>query len=464
MTCGIYRIINKTNGKSYIGLSRNIKRRWRQHTWGLDRRDALEHGSHPLRAAFIQDEFLKYPERFEFKVIEECDESLLLEREGYWIECLEPTYNAMVCTPSRALPAQDTPASPSVWIQYHDYDKMGYLPGEAIAHSPQNEQYEDALFGLSTATRAILDAKGDTVFRIVGIGNPKQYYLISRFTIEDIPVHPDADPAHNGEMVYDAYGSGWVLNPPQQLNSNEFERFKAQCGDFDFGLMSVTNLPYVKTLFSVSEKHKAEGLPYPDYVQSFYQSVFAANSKERSALAGKGAAQHLVLSTSAPWAAIVLIGVATKLLILDPVDEVINYRGLLLIHTLPYDMTGDGFQQSYQDFLARCSLDGERLSKEAIQGCVTVKDVYEYTPEAFAADAQAHTYGTDIEQYKAAQGLPNSRVWCIDIDHPVWLSTAISTKTPPGIQNGHYWIPRGEAKISAVRIALEDVFRDKEQG
>lgn len=463
MTCGIYRIINKTNGKSYIGLSRNIKRRWRQHTWGLDRSDALEHGSYPLRAAFIQDEFLKYPERFEFKVIEECEESLLLERENYWIGCLEPTYNTMVYASENPSRAQDAAPNQRVWIQYHDYDAMGFLPGEAIAYSPQLDQYEDALFGLSTGARAILDAKGDTVFRIVGIGNPKQYYLISQFTIEDVPVCPDLAPGHK-EMLYEAYGAGWVLDPPQLLNSNEFEWFKSQCGDFEFGLMSVATLPYVQTLCALSERNKAANLTYTDYVQNFYRSVFATNPKERSALAGKGVAQHLVLSTSAPWAAIVLLGVATKLLILDPVNEVINYRGLLFIHTLPYDLMGDGFQQSYQDFLARCSLDGERLGKEAMQGCVTIKDVYEYTPDAFAADAQAHTYGTDIEQYKASQGLPSSSVWCIEIERPTWLSNAVVTKTPPGIQNGHYWIPRGEAKINAVRIALEDIFREPKRG
>ena len=33
---GIYRIKNINNGKSYIGQSKNIYRRWKQHTSGLN--------------------------------------------------------------------------------------------------------------------------------------------------------------------------------------------------------------------------------------------------------------------------------------------------------------------------------------------------------------------------------------------------------------------------------------------
>lgn len=49
MTCGIYQVVNQVNSKSYIGQSRNIKQRWRQHIYGLNRENALQKGSYPLR-------------------------------------------------------------------------------------------------------------------------------------------------------------------------------------------------------------------------------------------------------------------------------------------------------------------------------------------------------------------------------------------------------------------------------
>lgn len=71
---GIYKITNKINGKVYIGQSRDIMRRWRQHkTSKLD---------YPLYRAFQ-----KYGiDNFEFTVLEECDIQLLNSRELFYIQ------------------------------------------------------------------------------------------------------------------------------------------------------------------------------------------------------------------------------------------------------------------------------------------------------------------------------------------------------------------------------------------
>ena len=47
---GIYRITNITNGKSYIGQSKNIFRRWKQHTSGLN----PESDETIIRKAFVK--------------------------------------------------------------------------------------------------------------------------------------------------------------------------------------------------------------------------------------------------------------------------------------------------------------------------------------------------------------------------------------------------------------------------
>lgn len=70
---GIYKITKKSNGKSYIGQSNDIERRFSEHKYKTDI---------PIEIA-IQ----KYGENaFDFEVIEECPLNKLDEREIYWIQ------------------------------------------------------------------------------------------------------------------------------------------------------------------------------------------------------------------------------------------------------------------------------------------------------------------------------------------------------------------------------------------
>jgi hypothetical protein len=79
MTCGIYRITNTIDNKSYIGSSINIEKRWREHNNSLLR--GQHHSSHLQRA------YNKYGlDAFGFLLVEETSRDLLLEREKYWIE------------------------------------------------------------------------------------------------------------------------------------------------------------------------------------------------------------------------------------------------------------------------------------------------------------------------------------------------------------------------------------------
>jgi group I intron endonuclease len=77
---GIYKILNKANGKFYIGSAINLRKRRKNH-FGM-----LQSGTHCnnllLRA------FKKYgEENFEFSVIEFVDDvTKLIEREQYWLE------------------------------------------------------------------------------------------------------------------------------------------------------------------------------------------------------------------------------------------------------------------------------------------------------------------------------------------------------------------------------------------
>lgn len=77
MKIGIYIIRNLENGKVYIGQSTDLMRRLREH------KRMLKKGEHPN--VLLQRSYNAHDGRFSFKVIEECDESALDEREVYWI-------------------------------------------------------------------------------------------------------------------------------------------------------------------------------------------------------------------------------------------------------------------------------------------------------------------------------------------------------------------------------------------
>lgn len=76
---GIYKITNLINGMSYVGQSVNIADRFRAHIKaGL----GIDSSNNKLYTAMKKDRV----ENFMFEIIEECDRTLLNEKEKYWIE------------------------------------------------------------------------------------------------------------------------------------------------------------------------------------------------------------------------------------------------------------------------------------------------------------------------------------------------------------------------------------------
>lgn len=76
---GIYYIKNIINKKVYIGESVDIYRRWREHLQDL--MSGIHKNIHLQRAWDMYKE-----DSFEFRIIEECAEDKLFEREKYWIK------------------------------------------------------------------------------------------------------------------------------------------------------------------------------------------------------------------------------------------------------------------------------------------------------------------------------------------------------------------------------------------
>ena len=94
MKAGIYRIINSSNGKCYVGSSIDINRRRLEHF------SALSHNRHVNN--HLQNAYNKYgKDSFIFEVIENLEitdniKEDLLEREQFWIDNLRPEYNILL--------------------------------------------------------------------------------------------------------------------------------------------------------------------------------------------------------------------------------------------------------------------------------------------------------------------------------------------------------------------------------
>ena len=84
--CGIYRITNTITGDFYIGSSKNIKERWRNH------KKPSKWKQYPNNPMYL--DMQKYGlDKFELQILAEVESCSLRELEQQFIETLKPTYN-----------------------------------------------------------------------------------------------------------------------------------------------------------------------------------------------------------------------------------------------------------------------------------------------------------------------------------------------------------------------------------
>lgn len=91
MVIGIYKIINIKNNKVYIGSSKDIERRWKEHLYSLE--NNLHH-SIKLQRSYNKT---KDKSTFNFEIIKEVDEDKLKEREQYYINMYDAFNNGYNC-------------------------------------------------------------------------------------------------------------------------------------------------------------------------------------------------------------------------------------------------------------------------------------------------------------------------------------------------------------------------------
>ena len=89
---GVYRITNSITNEYYIGSSRNVQRRWREH-----RNTSRWNEHHNSR---LYTDMKQYgTDKFIFEIVEEVvDIADLHSREQYYIELYHPAYNQRVAT------------------------------------------------------------------------------------------------------------------------------------------------------------------------------------------------------------------------------------------------------------------------------------------------------------------------------------------------------------------------------
>lgn len=137
MITGIYKITNKINGKSYIGQSIYIERRWKDEKCAISNPNDNEYNR------VITQAFRKYGiENFEFEVIEECEKEKLNEREKYWIDYYDTYHNGYNST------VGGDNAITSQKINQNDLEKIIYL----LQANEISEQEISQLTGYSIGT------------------------------------------------------------------------------------------------------------------------------------------------------------------------------------------------------------------------------------------------------------------------------------------------------------------------
>uniref|UniRef100_UPI0030E2B6C2 hypothetical protein n=1 Tax=Dematophora necatrix TaxID=2751867 RepID=UPI0030E2B6C2 len=86
---GIYRWVLKESGKSYIGSSANLSTRFKQYF-------NYNHISYPKRNLRIYKALLKYGYAgFSLEILEYCNTDVLLQREQFYFDTLNPEYNIL---------------------------------------------------------------------------------------------------------------------------------------------------------------------------------------------------------------------------------------------------------------------------------------------------------------------------------------------------------------------------------
>lgn len=94
---GIYRLTNKTNGKSYIGSSIDLSNRFRAYFSINNLSRIIKNEKSLIYSAIIKYGYTS----FILEILEYCDQDKVIEREQYFIDSFNPEYNILKIASTR---------------------------------------------------------------------------------------------------------------------------------------------------------------------------------------------------------------------------------------------------------------------------------------------------------------------------------------------------------------------------
>lgn len=175
---GIYMFINLTNGKRYIGSSKDIYNRIHEHVHNLNNQKA--HNKH------FQASWNKYGENsFIFTVLEYCSEDSRFEREQYYLDVINPEYNLTnnVIANSGQSPSEETR------IKISNTLKEKYKTGEIQTYRQEHAWIKTYIYNIRTLKlEAECDCRNDA-FKILNCkkpGNPEKVLYKNRYCLSSV--------------------------------------------------------------------------------------------------------------------------------------------------------------------------------------------------------------------------------------------------------------------------------------
>ena len=180
---GIYKITNTITGDFYIGSSKDIKRRWREHK-------CTSKWNEQPNSQLYQDMQKYGVDKFVFEIIAEVEAGSLKEKEQKFIELLKPAYN------DRNANGLDIERCKKYNKEYQKEYNKEYKKSDKFkeSHRKANNKYYSQLCFYNGQTLTLSALR--TRFKKLGIEHPvieaKKYLIIkeSKTPIEFYDVYP----------------------------------------------------------------------------------------------------------------------------------------------------------------------------------------------------------------------------------------------------------------------------------
>lgn len=230
--CGIYLIRNAINGKCYVGLSTDIKARFKHH-----RRHAGR-----LSTTISMALFKHGLNSFEFTILEECQPCELNAREVCWIAKLSPAYNQTpggfgVRTHSAKTLTLLSEAGKRQWRNKTEAEKelfaknnlTGPPRGRAVSQRARNKisealsgrklpQLHRDKIGASNRVAMIGNHSGDKPVVQIASGTPLKSFPSVKLAARAVGVHPSNLTKVLKGRQNTAGGFSWAYQSPTSTN------------------------------------------------------------------------------------------------------------------------------------------------------------------------------------------------------------------------------------------------------